>query len=86
MKTLLPSSVPNFISQDAIFQAALLRQECGSDGGFFVWLKLVRNLEDGRLMQKWEKEKALGVQIEEQRMIFRQQPRLCQKQMSVMTE
>lgn len=52
MKTLLPSSVPNFISQDAIFQAALLRQERGSDGGFFVWLKLVRNLEDERLMQK----------------------------------
>lgn len=52
MKTLLPSSVPNFISQDTIFQAALLRQKRSSDGGFFVWLKLVRNLEDERLTQK----------------------------------
>lgn len=45
MESLLSCCVPNLISQDAVFKAAFLRQERSSDGGFFVGLEFVGDLE-----------------------------------------
>jgi hypothetical protein len=44
MKTLLSCSVPNFISQDAVFQTTFLRKESGAYGWLLVWLELVGDL------------------------------------------
>lgn len=43
MKTFLASSIPNLVTQDAVFEAAFLSQECCTDCGFLVCLKFVRD-------------------------------------------
>jgi len=47
VEALLASSIPNFVTQDAVLKATLLSQECSANGGFLVCLKFVRNLEKG---------------------------------------
>lgn len=47
VETFLASSVPNLITQDAVFETAFLSQECCTNGGLLVCLKFVRDLESG---------------------------------------
>lgn len=44
MEALLAGSVPNLISEHAVLESALLREEGGADGGFLVCLEFVIDL------------------------------------------
>ncbi len=45
VETLLPRSVPDFITQHAVFESALLSQEGGTDCRLLVGLEFIGNLE-----------------------------------------
>jgi hypothetical protein len=47
VETFLASSIPNLITQDAVFEAAFLCQKCCTNSGLFVCLEFVRDLESG---------------------------------------
>ena len=44
MKAFLTRSIPDLISEDTVFEAALLCEESGTDGGLFIGLKIVGDL------------------------------------------
>jgi len=51
VKTFLACGVPNLVTEHAIFEAALLGEECGADCGLFVGLEFIGDLYLSRLMR-----------------------------------
>jgi hypothetical protein len=47
VETFLASSIPNLVTQDAVFEATFLCQECCTNGGLLVCLEFVGDLESG---------------------------------------